>query len=63
MTRKQIEWFCIIGNILAIAVGVFTQNFYAYLYVAGVPNGVMLGMLFVEHREKDKNGQDKNHQK
>lgn len=54
MTRKHIEWFCIIGNILGLIVLFATGSLIAYMNVAGVPNGCMLGMLFVESRNKRK---------
>lgn len=54
MTRKHIEWFCIIGNILGLIVLFATGSLIAYINVAGVPNGCMLGMLFVESRNKRK---------
>lgn len=52
MTRKHIEWFCIIGNILGLIVLFMTRSLVAYINVAGIPNGCMLGMLFVEWRNK-----------
>lgn len=58
MTRKHIEWFCIIGNIVAIVIGLLTQDPFNYIYVAAVPNGCMFGMLFVEHRESKKRNKD-----
>lgn len=52
MTRRHIEWFCIIGNILGLIVLFMTGSLNAYISVVGTPNGCMLGMLFVEWRNK-----------
>lgn len=53
MTRKHIEWFCIIGNILGIIVLFMTGSLIAYINVVGIPNGCMLGVLFIEWRNKN----------
>lgn len=55
MTRKDLEWFVIIGNTLAIIAALITHSLLVYLQIAGIPNGCFLGLLFCEWNDKRKN--------
>lgn len=54
MTRKDLEWFVIIGNTLAIIAALITHSLLVYLQIAGVPNGCFLDLLFCEWNDKRK---------
>lgn len=54
MTGKDLEWFVIIGNTLAIIAALITHSLLVYLQIAGIPNSCFLGLLFCEWNDKRK---------
>lgn len=54
MTKAQLEWYVIIGNILAVLLSLLTHNLSIYISIAGLVNGPYIGLLICERIDKKK---------